>query len=157
EAGIGKTRLLEHALQDARERGMQVVSGRTEELERTGRLACWPPRSSAPAHRLTRGGRRLPRYLPRTGRPAPDHGDQRGQGPRNGDRGVPSTHSSRADGEPRPPSGRTSALAVAWAGMRPDRSLVRGPEGSHGEGDEQRGGDSERQQGAQVLTPGVAD
>ena len=64
EAGVGKTRLLEHALQDAVERGMQVVSGSTEELERTGRLACWPPRPGAPAHRLTRGGRRWPRYWP---------------------------------------------------------------------------------------------
>jgi len=35
EAGIGKTRLLQDALQDARGRGMQVVTGRAEELERT--------------------------------------------------------------------------------------------------------------------------
>jgi DNA-binding CsgD family transcriptional regulator len=35
EAGIGKTRLLEHALAKARARGMQVVAGRAEELERT--------------------------------------------------------------------------------------------------------------------------
>jgi DNA-binding CsgD family transcriptional regulator/tetratricopeptide (TPR) repeat protein len=35
EAGIGKTRLLQDALQDARARGMQVVAGRAEELERT--------------------------------------------------------------------------------------------------------------------------
>ena len=35
EAGIGKTRLLDHALEDARARGMQVVAGRAEELERT--------------------------------------------------------------------------------------------------------------------------
>ncbi|HEY6313324.1 MAG TPA: BREX system ATP-binding domain-containing protein [Streptosporangiaceae bacterium] len=35
EAGIGKTRLLEHALAEARARGMQVVAGRAEELERT--------------------------------------------------------------------------------------------------------------------------
>jgi len=35
EAGIGKTRLLQDALQDARGRGMQVVAGRAEELERT--------------------------------------------------------------------------------------------------------------------------
>ncbi len=34
EAGIGKTRLLEHALTDAQARGMQVVAGRAEELER---------------------------------------------------------------------------------------------------------------------------
>jgi tetratricopeptide (TPR) repeat protein len=35
EAGIGKTRLLEHALEDARARGMQVARGRAEELEQT--------------------------------------------------------------------------------------------------------------------------
>ena len=35
EAGIGKTRLLEHALADARARGMQVVRGRAVELEQT--------------------------------------------------------------------------------------------------------------------------
>jgi DNA-binding CsgD family transcriptional regulator len=35
EAGIGKTRLLEHALADARARGMQVARGRAEELEQT--------------------------------------------------------------------------------------------------------------------------
>ena len=35
EAGIGKTRLLNGALEDALGRGMQVVSGRAEELERT--------------------------------------------------------------------------------------------------------------------------
>jgi DNA-binding CsgD family transcriptional regulator len=35
EAGIGKTRLLDEALEDARGRGMQVVVGRAEELERT--------------------------------------------------------------------------------------------------------------------------
>jgi predicted ATPase len=34
EAGIGKTRLLENALQDANARGVQVVAGRAEELER---------------------------------------------------------------------------------------------------------------------------
>ena len=35
EAGIGKTRLLDVALEDARGRGMQVAAGRAEELERT--------------------------------------------------------------------------------------------------------------------------
>ena len=35
EAGIGKTRLLAEALEDARGRGMQVAAGRAEELERT--------------------------------------------------------------------------------------------------------------------------
>jgi DNA-binding CsgD family transcriptional regulator/tetratricopeptide (TPR) repeat protein len=35
EAGIGKTRLLAEALEDARGRGMRVAAGRAEELERT--------------------------------------------------------------------------------------------------------------------------
>ena len=35
EAGIGKTRLLDEALADARSRGMQVAAGRAEELEQT--------------------------------------------------------------------------------------------------------------------------
>jgi len=35
EAGIGKTRLLAEALEDARRRGMRVAAGRAEELERT--------------------------------------------------------------------------------------------------------------------------
>jgi AAA ATPase domain len=35
EPGIGKTRLLDAALKDARRRGMQVATGRAEELERT--------------------------------------------------------------------------------------------------------------------------
>src|SRR5215469_15912880 len=35
EAGIGKTRLLAQALEDARGRGMNVAAGRAEELERT--------------------------------------------------------------------------------------------------------------------------
>jgi hypothetical protein len=35
EAGIGKTRLLQDALGDARARGMQVIAGRAEQLERT--------------------------------------------------------------------------------------------------------------------------
>jgi predicted ATPase len=33
EVGIGKTRLLGAALEDARRRGMQVAAGRAEELE----------------------------------------------------------------------------------------------------------------------------
>ena len=35
EAGIGKTRLLDETLQDARGRGMQVAAARAEELEGT--------------------------------------------------------------------------------------------------------------------------
>jgi len=35
EAGIGKTRLLDHVLEDARARGMQVARGRAEELEQS--------------------------------------------------------------------------------------------------------------------------
>jgi predicted ATPase len=35
EAGIGKTRLLDAALEDARRRGMQVAAGCAEELART--------------------------------------------------------------------------------------------------------------------------
>ena len=35
EAGIGKTRLLAEALDDARARGLEIVSGRAQELERT--------------------------------------------------------------------------------------------------------------------------
>ena len=35
EAGIGKTRLLDRALEDARVRGMQVARGRAEELEQS--------------------------------------------------------------------------------------------------------------------------
>jgi predicted ATPase len=35
EAGIGKTRLLADALDDARARGFEVVAGRARELERT--------------------------------------------------------------------------------------------------------------------------
>src|SRR5262249_3739130 len=35
EAGIGKTRLLDSAVEDARVRGMQVARGRAEELEQS--------------------------------------------------------------------------------------------------------------------------
>ena len=35
EAGIGKTRLLDHAVEDARSRGMQLARGRAEELEQS--------------------------------------------------------------------------------------------------------------------------
>jgi predicted ATPase len=60
EAGIGKTRLLEQILQDARGRGMQVAAGRAEELERTGHSAYWPLLWGALGQRLTRGGRPSP-------------------------------------------------------------------------------------------------
>ena len=39
EAGIGKTRLLDAALEDARGRGLQVAAGRAEELEACDRSA----------------------------------------------------------------------------------------------------------------------
>ncbi len=67
EAGIGKTRLLDEALADARGRGMQVVVGRAEELERTrpfgllaGAFGCArsspDPRRAAIAELLAAGG-----------------------------------------------------------------------------------------------------
>jgi predicted ATPase len=56
EAGIGKTRLLAETLERARARGMEVATGRAEELERTRpfglvavTLGCW--RSSADPRR----------------------------------------------------------------------------------------------------------
>ena len=60
EAGIGKTRLLDAALEDARRRGMQVAAGRAEELEgmrpfglMTGVFGC--TRSSADPRRAAIG------------------------------------------------------------------------------------------------------
>ena len=70
EAGVGKSRLLADGYEDARSRGLQVVGGRAQELERTrpfGVLAdtlactgirpgtrgggpspgCWPPSATA--------------------------------------------------------------------------------------------------------------
>jgi DNA-binding CsgD family transcriptional regulator/tetratricopeptide (TPR) repeat protein len=67
EAGIGKTRLLAEAMENARGRGMQVASGRAEELERTrpfgliadalgcDRSAADPRRSAIAALLATRG------------------------------------------------------------------------------------------------------
>ncbi len=67
EAGIGKTRLLDHALQDAKGRGLQVLAGRAGELERTrpfgvvaGIFGCVrssaDPRRAAIAHLLAPAG-----------------------------------------------------------------------------------------------------
>ena len=69
EAGIGKTRLLDAALADARGRGMQVAAGRAGELERTrpfglvaGAFGCvrssTDPRRAAIAALLAAGGDR---------------------------------------------------------------------------------------------------
>jgi DNA-binding CsgD family transcriptional regulator len=69
EPGIGKTRLLDAALEDARRRGMQVAAGRAEELERTrpfgvmaDALGCArsspDPRRAAIGGLLTAGGDR---------------------------------------------------------------------------------------------------
>src|SRR4051812_43244619 len=41
EAGIGKTALLEGALDNARARGLAVFAGRAEELERTRPFGVW--------------------------------------------------------------------------------------------------------------------
>ena len=72
EAGIGKTRLLAGVLEDARGRGIQVVAGRAEELERTrpfGLVAAAfgcvrsspdPQRAAIAALLATRGGDRGP-------------------------------------------------------------------------------------------------
>ena len=67
EPGIGKTRLLDVALEDARGRGMQVAAGRAEELERTrpfgvvaGAFGCarssHDPRRAAIGELLATGG-----------------------------------------------------------------------------------------------------
>ena len=67
EAGIGKTRLLDVVLEDARGRGMQVAAGRAEELERTrpfgavaGAFGCarssHDPRRAAIGELLATGG-----------------------------------------------------------------------------------------------------
>ena len=67
EAGIGKTRLLDAVLEDARGRGMQVAAGRAEELERTrpfgavaGAFGCarssHDPRRAAIGELLAAGG-----------------------------------------------------------------------------------------------------
>jgi hypothetical protein len=73
EAGIGKTRLLADALDGARGRALQVVAGRTQELERTrpfgvlaDAFACSgsspdPPRRAIAALLATQGRRRLRR------------------------------------------------------------------------------------------------
>src|SRR5215469_6740871 len=74
EAGIGKTRLLEEALADAAARGMQVVTGRADELEQArpfglmaGAFGCVPgsadpgsadPRRAAIAGLLSASGGR---------------------------------------------------------------------------------------------------
>jgi AAA ATPase domain len=54
EAGIGKTRLLAQALQEADGRGFQVAAGRAHELERTRRSGCLPTPWAAPGRRRTR-------------------------------------------------------------------------------------------------------
>ena len=67
EAGIGKTRLLDVVLEEARGRGMQVAAGRAEELERTrpfgavaGAFGCarssHDPRRAAIGELLAAGG-----------------------------------------------------------------------------------------------------
>ena len=64
EAGIGKTRLLAKALEDARGRGMHVAAGRAEELERTRPFGVLAGAWGAPGHRRTRGGRPSPDCWP---------------------------------------------------------------------------------------------
>src|SRR5215469_14886755 len=56
EAGIGKTRLLEDVLENARARGMLVASGRAEELERN-RPARRRPQKRLPAARRQEAAR----------------------------------------------------------------------------------------------------
>ena len=58
EAGIGKTLLLQDALEKARCRGLRVAAARAAELERPGRSGWSPGCSAAPGRRRIRGGRR---------------------------------------------------------------------------------------------------
>ena len=80
EAGIGKTRLLDHVLEDARSRGMEVARGRAEELEQhrpfglvAAAFGC--ERSSADPRRPAAGA---------GSRPAPPAGRPSGGPPRRG-------------------------------------------------------------------------
>ena len=58
EAGIGKTRLLQDALDKARRRGLRVAAARAAELERTRPFGLVGACSAAPGRRPIRGGRR---------------------------------------------------------------------------------------------------
>jgi hypothetical protein len=65
EAGIGKTRLLDHALQDAKGRGLQVLAGRAGELERTRPFGVVAGIFGVFDRRRIRGGLRLRTCSPR--------------------------------------------------------------------------------------------